>query len=167
MCPTLGILNSCIVGVFTNIKSHTQSARPLRQLFATLFLTNCLFVPDTNITIPLNDSLITYDNKEIYGSFYTIDKSSNININFSNISTSLYFIVIQVHSHMFNITFNMFTDNGTSKATAVGKNVGFVNFMDEQATFQLSNHNPNVTILTYISVHGYKEAGKIYFFVLF
>ncbi|KAJ8720954.1 hypothetical protein PYW08_006419 [Mythimna loreyi] len=115
---------------------------------------------DSFITIPLNKST-TYENKELYGSYVTLNGVSNIKVNFSNVVKSLYFIVFQAHSHMFNITLNMTSINLLTNATEVGTNLGYVIFMDDNPTLNILSDHKNDTVRVYISVHGYGKNDPI------
>lgn len=121
-------------------------------LISLLYFTGSVATQDASITIPLNKS-ITYENKELYGSYLTLNGESNVRVNFSHVNESLQFIVFQAHSHMFNITLYMNETNGLSHVN--GTNLGFVSFKDKIATFQVSSYHKNLSVRVFISVHGY------------
>lgn len=108
---------------------------------------------------------ITYENKELYGSYFTLSGESNVRVNFSNVNESLNFIVFQAHSHMFNISLYMNDTKGLSEVN--GTNLGFVGFLDQKGTFQVSSYHKNVTVHVFISVHGYTENGMMFLKYLF
>lgn len=132
----------------------------LKYLLWRIRTSNCCFVPDASIIIPLNKTT-AFDDRELYGGFITLDGKSNVQVNFSNVDKSLEFIVFQVHTHIYNVSLIM-TDN-VGLSVANGTNIGFVSFLENKGTFKISNYNMNVTVRAYISVHGYKGKGMKYY----
>uniref|UniRef100_A0A2A4J1W6 TM7S3/TM198-like domain-containing protein n=1 Tax=Heliothis virescens TaxID=7102 RepID=A0A2A4J1W6_HELVI len=130
------------------------------NLFAisVLYFATSAACQDVNMTIPLNATL-TYDNKEIYGAFITLNGESHVQVNFSDIDKSLNFIVFQVHSHLLNISLNA-TVKEENKGM-FGTNLGLVSFIDSLSTFHIVNANKNVTARVFISVHGYEKDDPI------
>ncbi|CAH0591591.1 unnamed protein product [Chrysodeixis includens] len=130
---------------------------------------NCIIIPlfclaasvvaqDVNVTIPLNTT-ITYENREIYGSFLSINGSSTAHVFFNNVSKNLSFVVFQVHSHLLNIT--LYKTALKPDSQVEGTNVGLVSFLDPTDSFHIINKNENATVRVYISVHGYQEPDPI------
>ncbi|KAJ8728654.1 hypothetical protein PYW07_006350 [Mythimna separata] len=127
-------------------------------LICLMYFTGLVAAQDSNITIPLNKS-ITYENKELYGSYLTLNGESHVRVDFSNVNKSLYFLVFQAHSYMSSITLNMTNKYGTS--VVMGTNLGLVIFTDEISTVNVLSDNKNVTVRVYISVHGYEKNDPI------
>lgn len=126
--------------------------------FFLLYFAASVATQDANITIPLNATL-TYDNKELYGAFVTLNGDSHVQVNFSDINKSLNFIVFQAHSHLLNIS--LYTNDTSGEQGVFGTNLGLVSFVKTVKTFHVVNPNKNLTARVFISVHGYEEFDPI------
>ncbi|KAF9424418.1 hypothetical protein HW555_000557 [Spodoptera exigua] len=133
--------------------------RLLLAILSLIYIFNPVAAQDGSITIPLNSS-ITYDNREIYGGFITMNGISRVTINFVDVNKNLTFIVFQAHSHINNIS--LYTSDKTQgEKNATGTNVGLVSSVNPINTFIVSNSNNNITVRVYISVHGYFKMDPI------
>ncbi|KOB64289.1 Transmembrane 7 superfamily member [Operophtera brumata] len=112
-----------------------------------------LSVLDLNITIPLNKTT-TFGDKQLYGEFITLNRTSKLQVNFSK-GKDLAFIIFQVHSHLYNIT--LYKNVKTYKTSVSGTNVGLHSGSKEMEsdTFFVENWNADVNLKLYVAVLGY------------
>lgn len=112
----------------------------------------------TNITISL-DRPITWADKQLYGDFLQIKRSSTIQVNFENINSNVSFIVFQVHSHEYNVT--VCNNSCVMDSMEKGNNIGFYSSVKPNIdTFYIKNEN-FLDINLYIAVHGYMDQDPI------
>lgn len=115
-----------------------------------------MFVPDLNITIPL-DKTIRFGDKQLYGEFITLNRTSKLQANFTQ-EKDLAFVIFQVHSHLYNIT--LYKNEKKINTLVSGTNLGL--HSDGKAiasdTFFVENLN-KVDLKLYVAVHGYFKTG--------
>ncbi|XP_068623092.1 transmembrane 7 superfamily member 3-like [Battus philenor] len=119
-----------------------------------IILVSVLSVKTQNatVTIPLNNT-ITLENKELFGDFVSLNASSTLQIGFINITKSVSFIILQVHSHFYNVT--VYNNTFTRSSSVYGTNVGMYSSVKPSLDkFFIINENA-VNIKLYLSVHGY------------
>ncbi|XP_059061023.1 transmembrane 7 superfamily member 3-like [Achroia grisella] len=123
-----------------------------------VFVFSAWSIQCSNITIPLNKT-ITKGNKQLYGDFLNINKSSMIQVKFGNVNPNVSFIVFQVHSHDYNIS--VCNNSCVTDSTEFSTNVGFYSSVKPSIdTYYIKNDN-SVNIKLYIAVHGYLERDPI------
>ncbi|KOB73221.1 Transmembrane 7 superfamily member 3 [Operophtera brumata] len=125
------------------------------KLFSLVLLISATVVAtqDFNITIPLNKTT-TFGDKQLYGEFMTLNRTSKLQVNFSK-GKDLAFIIFQVHSHVYNIT--LYKNVKTYKTSVSGTNVGLHSGSKEMETdrFFVENLNTDVNLKLYVAVLGY------------
>lgn len=111
-----------------------------------------------NITIPLNKTTIFRD-KQLYGDFITLNRTSTLQVDFNEIRENLSFVIIQVHSHLYNVT--LYKNVKLKHTLLNGTNIGLHSeneFMKTDKFYVENKHN--IDLKLYIAVHGYFEYGK-------
>lgn len=121
-----------------------------------------MFVPDINITIPLKKTTLFRD-KQLYGDFITLNRTSTLQVNFSEIRNDLAFVIFQVHSHLYNIT--LYKNVKQEGTYVTGTNLGLYSGDTMKSdSFFIQNLNKNDLTL-YYAVHGYFDTGWCYTFI--
>ncbi|KAJ2941212.1 hypothetical protein O0L34_g10447 [Tuta absoluta] len=122
--------------------------------FFLIFITTLSKAEDENLVIQLNKTL-TFGDKELFGEIFNMKNNSVLQLSLINVNKNVDFIVVQVHSHIYNIT--LFNSVNTSIS---GTNVGLYGTVKPPDTYFVSNMN-NMSIKVYISVHGYSNMDPI------
>ncbi|XP_034836547.1 transmembrane 7 superfamily member 3-like [Maniola hyperantus] len=112
-----------------------------------------------SVVLPLNKTT-TWENKELYSGFVTLNSSSTLQVDFSNVNKNVSYIIFQVHSHLFNVT--LYNNTLIKGSNITGSNLGMYSSVKPKLdTFFVYNPNPNVNLRLFISVHGYAAADPI------
>ncbi|KAI5639791.1 transmembrane 7 superfamily member 3 [Phthorimaea operculella] len=122
--------------------------------FVLIFVTTLTKAEDENLVIQLNKTL-TYEDKELFGEIISIKNNSVLHLTLINVNKKVDFIVVQAHSHIYNITLN-----DSANLSISGTNVGLYGTVKPPNTYLVSNMN-NMSLKVYISVHGYSNTDPI------
>lgn len=92
----------------------------------------------------------------MYSELIDVNRTTVIEVNFTDVNNDISFIIFQVHSHIFNIT----VYNGTHQPMVVGTNVGLYSSVNPLDSFFIWNQHNVTDLNVLVSVHGYRSEGN-------